>query len=100
MPQIDFSKPITNLDGQPLEEGKGGTLGGACLNVLTNQLVGDERMPGEQKAKFFELAVAIHGAKEPLDLSVEDVALLKERVGRAYPPIIVGRAWAMLDPKG
>jgi len=31
-------------------------------------------------------------------MTAEELATIKERIGKAYGPIVVGPAWKMLDP--
>jgi hypothetical protein len=52
-----------------------------------------------EEAKFLRgaLAAKIHNATAPLALKAEDTALLKKLIGKAYSPLIVFRAWPLLD---
>jgi hypothetical protein len=51
----------------------------------------------DQKVRRAILALRVQDAGE-LSLPAEDVALAKQVVGKAYPPLIVYRAWSLLDP--
>ncbi len=55
-------------------------------------------LSGEEKVRRAALAQRIYTSKEPLALKVEDVALIKKLVGKAYAPLVVMRAWSILDP--
>jgi hypothetical protein len=55
-------------------------------------------MEGKEKIRRFRLADRIYGAKEPIQLSAEDVVLLKEVTAKTYGPLITGRAWDLLEP--
>jgi len=93
---IDMTQMITGIDGKPLADDA--TLRKVCIEALWNPLKGDENASAEQKTKCAMLAIRI-GDKEVVDLSAEEVALIKDRVNRAYPhPGIVARAHALLDP--
>ena len=78
------------------------TLRTACVNVLTMREVDDrgkaKEISGKDKVKRYELAKRIYHSKELVDLQAEEIALLKELVGRIYPPITVGQAFEILDP--
>ena len=54
---------------------------------------------GEEKAKRFTLGMKIHSASEPVDVSAEDVALIKKLIGKVYTPLVVGRAYELLEQK-
>lgn len=66
--------------------------------ALLSPLRGDEGLVGGDKARHFRLAMRIAAADTSIDLIAEEVALLKDRIGRGYPALVVGRAWDLLDP--
>jgi hypothetical protein len=72
-------------------------LGVACVNALESQLPDDQREQGQEKFKRDELARKVFGQKS-VALTVEQVASIKDRIGRAYGPVVVGAAWRILDP--
>lgn len=92
---IKLTELITDLDGSPA--GDGLTLGAAIEQALLIPAKGDDQLTGAAKVKLFMLASRLHG-KESADLTAEDVVLVKERVGRLFTPIVVGRVWAAIDP--
>jgi hypothetical protein len=65
--------------------------------ALCGVLRGDEGLGGAEKAKLFALALRIMQEDAP-DLEIEDRSVVKERIGRAFAPLIVGRAFEMIDP--
>lgn len=93
--KIDVVQKILGLDGVPVAEDA--TLRKVCSEALLNTLRGDENMDGVAKAKLFSLALAISAEDEP-DLALEDWAKIKERIGRGFTPLIVGRAYELIDP--
>lgn len=109
MPKINFGEPLYDLDGKQVIDPanrKSVTLGSTCLNALTLSY-NDETPTGEEKTKRFDLALKIMHATATdrvdalgiADLVVEDVVLLKQLVGKAYGPMIVGPAFALLEGK-
>ncbi|UCI06247.1 hypothetical protein [Mesorhizobium sp. B1-1-8] len=95
---IDFSTKLLDVDGTPIvENGVDATLGRAAANALLAPFADEQNLPGEEKVKRFELAMRVCSAKE-LTLPVEEVALIKKLVAKAFPVLIVGRCWAILDP--
>lgn len=93
--KIDLTAQILDLKGEALDPPM--TLRDVCTMALLSTLRDDDKLNGPQKADLFALALRMVDATE-VDLKVEDVALLKDRIGRGYPPITVGRAYALLDP--
>lgn len=100
---IDFSKPIRGIDGKPFTDEKGASidksLGKFCEDALLAAYPDETSLEGTEKFKRWQLAakIAKDGGKN-VDLSVEELALVKKLVGKGYPPMIVGPVWLMLDP--
>src|SRR5690349_20123329 len=92
--KIDLRQPIMDLDGKPMDDL---TVGGAIEQALLIPAKGDDQLTGSAKLKLFLLASKLHGRDE-LDLAAEDVVLVKDRVGKLYTPIVIGRVWTALDP--
>ena len=98
----DFTSILTGLDGKPLMTGDtkaptGLTLGDVCVQALETPLEEDKQMDGSKKFALDQLARKIYHNKAAT-LSLEDLTLLKQRVGKAYGPLVVGAAWRLLDP--
>lgn len=96
--EINFGSILQDADGEPIKEGeKPLTLGRAALMALTLTLPEDSAMTGEEKFKLGALASRVYTDK-PVDLSAEEIATLKKRIGKAFNALVVFRAWPMLDP--
>ena len=99
---IDFTQPITGLDGKPISQGDPKspivlTLGDVATTALETMIDEDKSATGETKFRLDELARKIYQNKHAV-LSVEEVALIKTRIGKLFSPITVGAAWRLLDP--
>lgn len=108
--KIDFSQTLKNIEGDNLLRTRHdrnlnksielpATLQWAAVEALL-AVQQDEKLTGEEKAKRYELALKIQAASEPLDLPVEDVALLKKLCDANFATLIVGQVRRMLDAKG
>lgn len=91
---IDFSTTIRDLDGNQIQDI---TLGAMATNALMGGYEDERQLSGEDKLKRLKLAERIHGASV-VDLSVEDVALVKRLIAKAYMTLPSARAWELLDP--
>lgn len=91
--KIDFSKPIADLDGKPVEDL---TLRVVALNALMAMLPDEQRLPGDKKVERFALAMRVNAGGE-VDVSAEDAALMKDLIGKVYGALVVGRAYEMLN---
>jgi len=99
---INFTEALTGLDGKPIVQGdpkkaEPSTLGDIAVASLENSLEEDRQMSGDAKFKLDTLARKIYKMKDAI-LTVEDISTIKQRIGKAYPPVIVGAAWRLLDP--
>lgn len=96
---IDFKTPIRALDGTPLaaseKDATPVTLGQVAETALITPPPG-EQLSAEEKTRRYAIAVKIHAGRDPL--TVEEIATVKRAVGQLYGPLVVGRAWEMLDP--
>jgi len=112
----DLGKVFKTLDGRNMTvnimDDEKGSLGGQKVTkkdltlreVITNSLLAPppqgqrDQMEGAEKARRYYLAMEIHKTKNQIELSVDDVKLIKDEIGRVYPPLIVGQAYEILDP--
>ncbi len=95
--KLSLDEKILDLSGNQVLTPDGQTL--TLANVLSTACVAplesDRSMSGEEKAKLFEMALkVVQGNSE---FSIEDVAVMKRRIGMAYSPIVVGRSWKLLE---
>jgi hypothetical protein len=96
--KIDFSAVIKDLDGDAVKDGeRDATLGRVACTALLASHADEQNLPAEDKVKRFRLAeVAAKGAQA--ELQVEDVALIKTLIGKMFAPLIVGRAYDIIEP--
>lgn len=92
--KIDFSAAIVDLDGKPVPDL---TLGSMATNALMMGFEDERTLSGEAKVQRMKLAQRIHGERE-VDLTVEEVSLVKQLIAKAYVTLPSARAWELLDP--
>lgn len=92
---------LTAFDGQVIKDGPlpesppaqlKKTLEVACINANPQEF-----NTGEQKYSVYKLLQKIHVAEEEVDLTSEEVTLLKRLVGGCYPVAIVGVVYDILE---
>jgi hypothetical protein len=108
---IDFTKPITQIDGSPIADKDGKilekqpTLGTICISALlaeyADEASGPKMITPEDKFNRWKLALKLADNKDPknVTLTSEELALVKNVVGKAYGPVVVGQAWTELVAK-
>jgi len=78
------------------------TLKRVCQNVLLiekRDTTGRGKpVPPEEKFNRHNLALKIYSADDEIDLSIDDVKLLKDLIGELGTPLVIGQAWPILDP--
>ncbi len=102
--KINFSTPLTSLTGEPLEELKsdGKTkkpilLRDVAINALMSLTENDKNMSGTEKNSRYMLGMKLVSQSDVIELEVEEVAKIKELIGKVYLPVIVGIAWQLLE---
>jgi hypothetical protein len=93
--KINFNQQLKNLRGEDLPNL---TLKAVAIEALLAMYEDERTLTGEEKAKRYLLATRIY-ANDELDLTVEEIAQVKQIIGRGYGPLIVGQAWDMLECK-
>lgn len=100
---IDFTTIMKNIDGTPfIFDEKELTLATVAITSLLGSTEDTNKLTADLKVHRATLAQEIYrqsAAKSRLDIMAEDVALLKDAIGKAYAPLVIKRAWDILDPK-
>lgn len=96
-PLVEAVKTGTDETGKDIIEQRPITLAGIAVNALLAQHEDERALAGADKVKRYKLAQKIHDAAGEMDVTAEDVALLKTLIGKTYPPLLVGLAWQILE---
>jgi len=99
---LDTTFVLVSFDGAALrappsaEHPKGSdlTLRNVCCQVLTSQV--DPKASGQKKADQFRLATRMF-RDDVVEVTAEDVALLKDLIGKGFGPLAVGPAYDALE---
>lgn len=70
-----------------------------CINVLTSLTEEDKNLTADKKFYRGKLAERIYNAEEDIDVRSEDIAMLKKLIAKAYSPLLVMKAFEILDPE-
>lgn len=73
------------------------TLSDVVVGALEAVLESDRNEDPKKRFERDQLARKVYKKKD-VAITVEEITLMKDRVGRAYGASIVGAAWPMLDP--
>jgi hypothetical protein len=104
--KIKFDTVLVDIAGDKIvSDGKPLTLAAVALNSLLSPHADDTSISAQDKVDRFKLALKIGATNNSADdadrreFSIEDVAELKKLIGRTYAPLVVGRAFELLDPQ-
>ena len=79
------------------KEAVNATLGRMMIESLLATFRDEENLSGDEKLKRWQLAIKIKNADVMVELTVEEVALVKKLIGKAYSTLIVGQVWELLE---
>ncbi len=90
----NFTHVVCTMDGEPIQDnGKPVTMG----SLIVNALLAIEDIPGAKKVARYTLAQKIHGNPSEAEVTSEDLADIKDLVGRLYGPLAVGQIFALIE---
>ena len=99
---IKVNTPLKTLGGEVMQDndGKGNVMDATLKTVIVNALLSPvERESGVEKMKKYELATRIYKSEDEVELSAEEITLIKARVGELFAPLVVGQVYNALEGK-
>lgn len=90
-------KPQNPQTGEYLADKPSLTLTTVVLNAVLGSYEDERALTGKEKAERMQLALKINKNPKEVDLTAEQLAKIKELVGKAYGTLIVGRAYELLE---
>lgn len=95
--KIQWNTVLKDLEGKELKADgdKELTLARVAINALSQLTQADQAMTGEEKFKLGLLAHKIHSEPEA-EFEAEEIAKVKERIGKLYAPFAVFQAYNLL----
>lgn len=94
-----FNRQLHGLDGKPFMADSDTKLSLGRL-VIDTLLVHSEGLTGVQKYERYKLCTRIDKSMkddEPLEMTVEEIAQIKEAIAARQPPMVVGPVWDALE---
>jgi hypothetical protein len=95
--KVKVNETLKGIDGVEVlknERGKGLTLKDICVNSILSPVEGDD---DKKKFEKYEIFKKIRDAKADVELSIEEVALVKKSIGKIQPPLIMGQCFEFLE---
>lgn len=92
--KVNVDTPILDINGDVVPEL---TAKKIMVDAMMIPLEEDARLSGDQKIKHFLIAQRLHAGGE-VELTSEDITMIKSRVAKAFNTLATGRIWELLDP--
>lgn len=97
----NFNVPIKNLEGGNFKDGeKDILLKNLCINALyAVEMEGNsaKRLSGEDHMSRHRLAKKLYGSESEVEVSSEEITLMKRLIALNYAPSVVGPAFELLE---
>lgn len=95
--KLQLNQTLKTRQGEPivLQDGKPRTMCDAIIDALDNPQF-SEKKTGAEKHKINALALRIL-AGDPVEVTAEEVAQIKEAVGIGYGPLVVGQIYDAVE---
>lgn len=97
--KIDVTQTLKDYRGKPIKERKIAIQLRNVISLAVNFSDQKHILTAEQKNKAFQISVKVWGKNKRPNLTVDDLAFIKERVGLVYSPLIYGRVCEIFDGK-
>lgn len=98
--EINFKQELKTVYGKDIldEKKQKMTLENVCVAALQSCVdESDNKVSGQEKFDRYNLCSKIVNTDGPVELKVEEVTKIKERIGRVFTPAVVGPAWNLLE---
>ena len=100
--KIDFTQTLKMISGEVMKDmnEKNEAVDATIKMAVVNALLAPQKEEdtGINKIKKYELAKMIYKAEEEVDVTAEDITMIKKAVEKAFPsPMIVGQVNEMLE---
>ena len=96
--RVKVSDQLTDYEGRKLVEGVEPVTFRRVFATALNTFDENERPAPDQMAMIYALSVKLYTGNE-VDLSLEEAAFIKERVGKTFNPLVYGRTVDLLEGK-
>lgn len=115
---IFMGQILEDMDGKPMEftretylqteqgtlvkrekTGQQFTLRDAVKNALLSQHEAEKNVAAEEKDKRYDLYLKVRSSEDPIDLTVEELAMLKKLIGYNPSVLVSGQCRKMLEGK-
>lgn len=100
--KIDFSQKLQSFDGRDIALSEDGSSIATLRWVVTEALMAPakqgDHIPGGSMVERYDLAAKIHNADRPLDVTVEQAAMIKKLIPLRFSmPVVAAPALKLME---
>jgi len=95
--KVKIETALTGIDGVETLKGDKGrplTIKDIIVNSVLTPLQDDDE---KKKFEKYEIFKKVRDAKSEVELSIEQIALIKKSIGKIQPPLIMGQCFEILE---
>lgn len=96
--RVNVSGQLVDYEGRKLVEGTEPVTFRRVFTTALNTFGEKDKPAADQMAAIYALSVKLNESDE-VELKLEEAALIKERVGQVYNPLVYGRTSDLLENK-
>lgn len=94
---VSICYTLADFDGTPLQlNGSPVDLPGVMMDALVSEQ-SDEAVAGTEKLARWLLATRVAACTDTMEMTAEELALVKARIALFFPTQIAGQAWHLLE---
>lgn len=94
--KVNIGTVITDIKKNVIKEGF--TVGEAIINILLANYEDEVKIPGTEKLRRYTLSESIESSKSEVDLSIDDISLIKKYLDKAGAhPILYTAIYTALE---
>lgn len=99
--EIILNRELVGINGEALKDegGKKFLLKDAIVGSLLADFKDESELAGEEKVRRYRLAMKTLKEEDKVDISIEDLALVKKQIAKMYGVLVCAQAWEMLEGK-
>ena len=94
--KIKINQKLVGVNGKDIQtpESNAMTLKDVCIGSLLTPVQEDK-----EKEKFDKYTIykKINTSKSEVDLTIEELAIVKKAIGKFQPPLILGQCWELIE---
>jgi hypothetical protein len=94
--KIKINEELKNINGESIIQGglSPMTLRDVCITSILSPIQEDDQ---KKKYEKYEIFKKLRDAKEEVILMTEEIAVIKNAIGKLQPPLIMGQCFELLE---